>query len=33
MLTYQDFLKVGESDADKMKFVRKAIQEHKSTSL
>lgn len=33
MLTYQDFLKVGESDTDKMKFVRKAIQEHKSTSL
>lgn len=33
MLTYQDLLKVPDSDELRMEFVRKVIREHKSTAL
>lgn len=33
MNTYQDLLKVGERDADRMDFVIKAIRDHKATDL
>lgn len=33
MLTYQDFKKIGESEEERMAFVKKAINEHKTTSL
>lgn len=33
MLTYQDFMDIGEDDAAKMKFVQSVIYEHKSTQL
>ena len=33
MITYQDLLAVGESDAARMDFVRRVINEHKSSEL
>lgn len=33
MKSYQDFLKVGENEIDRMNFVRSAISEHKGTML
>lgn len=33
MLTYQDLVAVGESDQERMQFVRKAIGEHKSSTM
>lgn len=33
MYTYQDLLKVGDGDSDKMEFVRKVINEHKGSVL
>jgi hypothetical protein len=33
MLTYQDLLEVGERDEYKMEFVRKVINDHKSSEL
>ena len=33
MKTYQDFLKVGERDSDKMDFVREVINDHKASEL
>ena len=33
MLTYQDFLVVGESEKDRMAFVKRAIDQHKTTEL
>ena len=33
MKSYQDFLKIGENEIDRMNFVRSAISEHKGTML
>ena len=33
MLTYQDFLEVGDRDEDKMRFVRKAINQYKGSEM
>lgn len=33
MLTYQDFLLVGENENDRMAFVKRAIDQHKTTDL
>lgn len=33
MLTYQDYLKVGESEDERMDFIHTAIQQHKTTDL
>ena len=33
MLTYQDFLLVGESEEQRTEFIRRAINQHKSTEL
>lgn len=33
MLTYQDYLKVPDNDNDKMTFIRRCINEHKSSEL
>lgn len=33
MLTYQDFLEVGERDEDKMNFARKVIYDHQNSEL
>ncbi len=33
MLTYQDLLGIGESDKERMDFIRKAISQHKSTPM
>ena len=33
MLTYQDFLKVGESENDRADFVKKLINQHKGSEL
>ena len=33
MLTYQDLLRVGETDNDRIDFVYRAIREHKSSDL
>ena len=33
MLTYQDFLKVGNNENERMAFVYQAIEAHKSTEL
>ena len=33
MLTYQDFLAVGNREEDKMNFVRKAINHYKSSEM
>lgn len=33
IITYQDLLKVGESDADRMDFIQKAINKHKSSDI
>lgn len=31
--TYQDFIEIGENEADRMEFVREVISEHKSSDL
>lgn len=33
MVTYQDFLQVGDSDKERMEFVRSVINQHKETDL
>lgn len=33
MRTYQDFIEIGENEADRMEFVREVISEHKSSDL
>lgn len=33
MLTYQDYLKVPDNDKDKMSFIRRCIDQHKTTSM
>lgn len=33
MLTYQDFLQIGDNEADRMAFIKRAIDQHKSTEL
>ena len=33
MITYQDLLAIGESEADKAEFARKVIQDHKTSEL
>lgn len=33
MVTYQDLLKVGDSDIERMKFVQSAISQHKNTKM
>lgn len=33
MRTYQDFIEIGENEADRMEFVREVIGEHKSSDL
>lgn len=33
MLTYQDFLQIGDNEADRMAFIKRAIDQHKGTEL
>ena len=33
MLTYQDFLEVGDDETKRMAFIRKAIRQHKESTL